>query len=205
MVPEETWEFLQPVCMCSVDLEKAFDHVGDSCGGCSGSKGVTDCCIQAISPLYTWSHSLVCISSSKSNSRIVRFGLHQGFHRILLRLSRIRPLHFADDMALFASSGHDPSTLTRLVHIRVWSSWDDYQHVQVPDHGSQSEKSGVPSLGGGCCRPLPRSSYPHMLWLTPVVAFDLGLWSLGDQRSKPPKSRTSPKHDNLFLLLLTFS
>ena len=37
---EGAWEFAQPVQMCFVDLEKAFDRVlGESCGGFSGSTG----------------------------------------------------------------------------------------------------------------------------------------------------------------------
>lgn len=53
----------------------------------------------------------------------------------LWRLSRIRSSRFVDEMPLLAPSGHDPSTLTRMLHIRGWSSWDENEDIQDPDHG----------------------------------------------------------------------
>uniref|UniRef100_A0A674MBB2 Reverse transcriptase domain-containing protein n=1 Tax=Takifugu rubripes TaxID=31033 RepID=A0A674MBB2_TAKRU len=126
---EGAWEFAQPVHMCFVDLEKAFDSVprGVLCGVLR-VYGVSGPLIWAIRSLYDRCQSLVRITGSKSNSFPVRVGLRQGcplspilFIIFMDRISRcshgaegvqfgdlrIGSLLFADDVVLLASSARD--------------------------------------------------------------------------------------------------
>ncbi|TWW74447.1 R2DM Retrovirus-related Pol polyprotein from type II retrotransposable element [Takifugu flavidus] len=126
---EGAWEFAQPVHMCFVDLEKAFDSVprGVLCGVLR-VYGVSGPLIWAIRSLYDRCQSLVRIAGSKSNSFPVRVGLRQGcplspilFIIFMDRISRcshgaegvqfgdlrIGSLVFADDVVLLASSARD--------------------------------------------------------------------------------------------------
>ncbi|KAI3353930.1 hypothetical protein L3Q82_005131 [Scortum barcoo] len=102
-VLEGLWEFAQPVHMCFVDLEKAFDRVPRGIlWGCSmrvwGSGAFL---LRAVRSLYDRSRSLVRIAGrflgvARGNPEGVRFGNH-----------RISSLLFADDVVLMASSGQD--------------------------------------------------------------------------------------------------
>lgn len=126
---EGAWEFAQPVHMCFVDLEKAFDRVPRGIlWGVLREYGVSDSLIRAVRSLYDRCRSLVRIAGSKSNSFPVRVGLRQGcplspilFITFMDRISRrslgvegvrfgdlrIKSLLFADDVVLLASSGRD--------------------------------------------------------------------------------------------------
>ncbi|KAI3375494.1 hypothetical protein L3Q82_003824 [Scortum barcoo] len=129
-VLEGLWEFAQPVHMCFVDLEKAFDRVPHVvfCGECSREYGVRGPLLRAVRSLYDRSRSLVCIAGSKSDLFPVHVGLRQGcplspvlFIIFMDRISRrsqgpegvrfgnhrISSLLFADDVVLMASSGQD--------------------------------------------------------------------------------------------------
>ncbi|XP_061541984.1 ankyrin repeat domain-containing protein 13D isoform X7 [Phycodurus eques] len=128
-VLEGAWEFAQPVYMCFVDLEKAFDRVPRGVLWRVLRKyGVSYPLIRAIRSLYDRSQSLVRISGSKSDSFPVRVGLCQGcplspilFITFMDRISRrsrgekgvrfgglgIASLLFADDVVLLASSNRD--------------------------------------------------------------------------------------------------
>ncbi|TKS65269.1 putative 149 kDa protein ORF 2 [Collichthys lucidus] len=76
-VLEGAWEFAQPVYMCFVDLEKAFDRVPlGVLWGVLREYGVPDPLIRAIQSLY--SRSLVRISGSKSDLFPVGVGFRQG-------------------------------------------------------------------------------------------------------------------------------
>ncbi|KAI3371640.1 hypothetical protein L3Q82_023595, partial [Scortum barcoo] len=128
-VLEGLWEFAQPVHMCFVDLEKAFDRVPRGIlwgaprvwGPGAFAKG----CYRS---LYDRSRSLVRIAGSKSDLFPVHVGLRQGcplspvlFIIFMDRISRrsqgpegvrfgnhrISSLLFADDVVLMASSGQD--------------------------------------------------------------------------------------------------
>ena len=114
----------QPVHMCFVDLEKAFDRV---------PRGILwgvlrESLIRAVRSLYDWCQSLVRISGNKSDLFPVRVGLRQGcplspilFIIFMDRISRrsqgvegvrfgdlrIGSLLFADDVVLLASSDRD--------------------------------------------------------------------------------------------------
>ncbi|KAK3564684.1 hypothetical protein QTP86_024812, partial [Hemibagrus guttatus] len=113
-VLEGSWEFAQPVHMCFVDLEKAFDRVPHG--------------ILAVWSLYNRSRSLVRIASCKSDLFPVHVGLRQGcplspvlFIVFMDRISRrsqglegvrfgdhrISSLIFADDVVLLAPSSLD--------------------------------------------------------------------------------------------------
>ncbi|KAI3372975.1 hypothetical protein L3Q82_023414 [Scortum barcoo] len=92
--------FAQPVHMCFVDLEKAFDRVprGILWGECSAVYGVRGPLLRAVRSLYDRSRSLDshCRQCSQGPEG-VRFGNH-----------RISYLLFADDdVVLLASSGQD--------------------------------------------------------------------------------------------------
>uniref|UniRef100_A0A8C6LI62 Reverse transcriptase domain-containing protein n=1 Tax=Nothobranchius furzeri TaxID=105023 RepID=A0A8C6LI62_NOTFU len=123
---EGVWEFAQPVYMCFVDLEKAFDRVPRGAPwGVLRVYGVPGPLIQGVRSLYDRCQNLVCIAGSKLGSFPVRVGLRQGCPLSLIlfmdRISRrsqgvegirfggqrIRYLLFADDVVLLASSERD--------------------------------------------------------------------------------------------------
>uniref|UniRef100_A0A3B5Q8Y2 Reverse transcriptase domain-containing protein n=1 Tax=Xiphophorus maculatus TaxID=8083 RepID=A0A3B5Q8Y2_XIPMA len=128
-VLEGAWEFAQPVYMCFVDLEKAFDRVPrGALWGVLREYGVPGPLIRAVRSLYDRCQSLVRIAGSKSGSFPVRVGLRQGcplspilFITFMDRISRrsqgvegvrfgglrISSLLFADDVVLLASSDRD--------------------------------------------------------------------------------------------------
>ncbi|KAI3353915.1 hypothetical protein L3Q82_005120 [Scortum barcoo] len=128
-VLEGLWEFAQPVHMCFVDLEKAFDRVPRGIlWGVLREYGVRGPLLRAVRSLYDRSRSLVRIAGSKSDLFPVHVGLRQGcplspvlFIIFMDRISRrsqgpegvrfgnhrISSLLFADDVVLMASSGQD--------------------------------------------------------------------------------------------------
>ncbi|KAJ0019143.1 hypothetical protein NQD34_006712 [Periophthalmus magnuspinnatus] len=126
---ESSWEFAQPVHMCFVDLEKAFDRVPHSVlfVVALGVRG-PGLFAKAVRSLYDRSRSCVRIASSKSDLFPVHVGLRQGcplspvlFIIFMDRISRrsqgpegvwfgnhrILSLLFADDVVLMASSSQD--------------------------------------------------------------------------------------------------
>uniref|UniRef100_A0A8C6P1M8 Reverse transcriptase domain-containing protein n=1 Tax=Nothobranchius furzeri TaxID=105023 RepID=A0A8C6P1M8_NOTFU len=126
---EGEWEFAQPVYMCFVDLEKAFDRFPRrALWGVLQEYGVPGHLIWVVRSLYDRCQSLVRIAGSKSGSLPVRVGLRQGyplspilFITFMDRISRrsqgvegihfgglrIRSLLFADDVVLLTSSERD--------------------------------------------------------------------------------------------------
>ncbi|KAI3354588.1 hypothetical protein L3Q82_019093 [Scortum barcoo] len=100
-VLEGLWEFAQPVHMCFVDLEKAFDRVPRGIlWGVLREYGVRGPLLRAVRSLYDRSRSLVRIAGRflgvARGRRESRFGNH-----------RISSLLFADDVVLLASSSQD--------------------------------------------------------------------------------------------------
>ncbi|KAK7913335.1 hypothetical protein WMY93_013546 [Mugilogobius chulae] len=95
-----SWEFAQPVHMCFVDLEKAFDRsLVVSCGECSESMGSGP--FAQGSPVPVQPEQELCshcrqISRRSQGPEEVRFGDH-----------RISSLLFADDVVLMAPSNQD--------------------------------------------------------------------------------------------------
>uniref|UniRef100_A0A8C9VLN8 Reverse transcriptase domain-containing protein n=1 Tax=Scleropages formosus TaxID=113540 RepID=A0A8C9VLN8_SCLFO len=128
-VLEGSWEFAQPVHMCFVDLEKAFDRGPRGIlWGVLCDYGVWGSLLRAVRSLYEQSRSLVRIAGSKSDLFPVHVGLRQGcplspilFIIFMDRISRrsqgtegvcfggreISSLLFADDVVLLASSSQD--------------------------------------------------------------------------------------------------
>ncbi|KAK7906634.1 hypothetical protein WMY93_015246 [Mugilogobius chulae] len=128
-VLEGSWEFAQPVHMCFVDLEKAFDRVPRGVlWGVLREYGVRGPLLRAVRSLYDRSRSCVRIAGSKSDLFPVHVGLRQGcplspvlFIVFMDRISRrsqgpegvqfgdhrISSLLFADDVVLMASSNQD--------------------------------------------------------------------------------------------------
>ncbi|MEJ4486828.1 reverse transcriptase family protein [Enterococcus faecium] len=128
-VLEGSWEFAQPVHMCFVDLEKAFDCVPRGIlWEVLREYGVGGPLLGAVRSLYNRSRSLVRIAGSKSDLFPVHVGLRQGcplspvlfiifMDRISRRSrgpegvrfgsSRISSLLFADDVVLLAPSSQD--------------------------------------------------------------------------------------------------
>ncbi|KAK3549179.1 hypothetical protein QTP70_033971 [Hemibagrus guttatus] len=128
-VLEGSWEFAQPVHMCFVDLEKAFDRVPRGIlWEVLWEYGVGGPLLRAVRSLYNWSRSLVRIASCRSDLFPVHVGLRQGcplspvlFIVFMDRISRrsqglegvqfgnhrISSLIFADDVVLLASSSLD--------------------------------------------------------------------------------------------------
>ncbi|KAI3373889.1 hypothetical protein L3Q82_022458 [Scortum barcoo] len=78
-VLEGLWEFAQPVHMCFVDLEKAFDRVPRGIlWGVLREYGVRGPLLRAVRSLYDRSRSLVRIAGSKSDLFPVHVGLQAG-------------------------------------------------------------------------------------------------------------------------------
>ncbi|KAK3524458.1 hypothetical protein QTP70_029309 [Hemibagrus guttatus] len=128
-VLEGSWEFAQPVHMCFVNLEKAFDRVPRGIlWEVLWEYGVRGPLLRAVWSLYNRSRSLVRIASCKSDLFLVYVGLRQGcplspvlFIVFMDRISRrsqglegvrfgdhrISSLIFADDVVLLAPSSLD--------------------------------------------------------------------------------------------------
>ncbi|KAI3370906.1 hypothetical protein L3Q82_007415 [Scortum barcoo] len=146
-VLEGLWEFAQPVHMCFVDLEKAFDRVPRGIlWGVLREYGVRGPLLRAVRSLYDWSRSLVCIAGSKSDLFPVHVGLlaglpfvtgpvHESLWTGFLGIARGRResglgttgfhlCSFADDVVLLASSGQDLQHVLEQVCSRVLSGWN---------------------------------------------------------------------------------
>ncbi|KAK3520189.1 hypothetical protein QTP70_017925 [Hemibagrus guttatus] len=128
-VLEGSWEFAQPVHMCFVDLEKAFDCVPHGIlWEVLWEYGVRGLLLRAVWSLYNQSRSLVRIASCKTDLFPVHVRLRQGcplspvlFIVFMDRISRrsqglegvrfgdhrISSLIFADDVVLLAPSSLD--------------------------------------------------------------------------------------------------
>ncbi|KAK3542555.1 hypothetical protein QTP86_029613, partial [Hemibagrus guttatus] len=128
-VLEGSFEFAQPVHMCFMDLEKAFDRVPRGIlWEVLWEYGVRGPLLRAVRSLYNQSRSLVRIASCKSDLFPVHVGLRQGcllspflFIVFMDRISRnsqglegvwfgdhrISSLIFADDVVLLAPSSLD--------------------------------------------------------------------------------------------------
>ncbi|KAK3523554.1 hypothetical protein QTP70_002457 [Hemibagrus guttatus] len=128
-VLEGSWEFAQPVHMCFVDMEKAFDRVPRGIlWEVPWEYGVRGPLLRAVQSLYNRSRSLVRIASCKSDLFPVHVGLQQscplspvlfivfmdrtykrsqGLERLRFGDHRISSLIFADDVVLLAPSSLD--------------------------------------------------------------------------------------------------
>ncbi len=126
---EGSWEFAQPIHMCFVDLEKAFDCIPRGIlWRVLREYGVRGPLLRAVRSLFDRSRSLVRIAGSKSDLFPVHVGLRQGcplspvlFIIFMDRISRrsqgpegvgfgehtISSLLFADDVVVLATSDQD--------------------------------------------------------------------------------------------------
>ncbi|TWW52971.1 hypothetical protein D4764_0013940, partial [Takifugu flavidus] len=117
---EGAWEFAQPVHMCFVDLEKAFDCVPRGVlWGVLQEYGVSGPLIRAVRSLYNRCQSLVRIAGSKSNS-----------FPMMWSCWRHRPV-----TSNYHWIGSPPHVKRR----------DENQHLQIRGRGSRPEK-GVECL-----------------------------------------------------------
>ncbi|TWW60624.1 R2 Retrovirus-related Pol polyprotein from type I retrotransposable element [Takifugu flavidus] len=112
---EGAWEFAQPVHMCFVDLEKAFDRVPRGVlWGVLREYGVSGPLIRAVRSLYDRCQSLVRIAGRLPLSPILFIifmdrisRCSHGVEGVRLGDLRIGSLLFADDVVLLASSARD--------------------------------------------------------------------------------------------------
>ena len=144
-VLEGSWEFAQPVHMCFVDLEKAFDRVPRGIlWEVLREYGVGGPLLRAVRSLYERSRSLVRIAGSKSDLFPVHVGLRQGcplspvlFIIFMDRISRRsqgpegvwfrEPLDFISafrrQCCLVGSFEPGPPACPGAVYSQVWSPW----------------------------------------------------------------------------------
>ncbi|KAI3358019.1 hypothetical protein L3Q82_003043 [Scortum barcoo] len=115
---EGLWEFAQPVHMCFVDLEKAFDRVPRGIlWGVLHEYGVRGPLLRAVRSLYDRSRSLVRIAG---NDVVLLASSSQDLQHVLLE-------RFAAEC--------------EAAGMRI------NQHLQIRGHGTRPEKGGVPSPG----------------------------------------------------------
>ncbi|KAI3364655.1 hypothetical protein L3Q82_011436 [Scortum barcoo] len=125
-VLEGLWEFAQPVHMCFVDLEKAFDRVprGILCGSAPRVWGPGAFAKGCSVSLYDWSRSLVRIAG--------RFlGVARGRRESGFGNHRISSLLFADDVVLLASSSQDLQHVLERVGGEVLPQVEEFKYLGV--------------------------------------------------------------------------
>ncbi|KAI3369286.1 hypothetical protein L3Q82_007539 [Scortum barcoo] len=166
---EGLWEFAQPVHMCFVDLEKAFDRVPRGIlWGVLREYGVRGPLLRAVRSLYDRSRSLVRIAGSKSDLFPVHVGLRQGcplspvlFIIFMDRISRrsqgpegvrfgnhrISSLLFADDVVLLASSSQDLQHVLERFAAECEAAGMRISTSKSEAMVTRPEKGGVPSPG----------------------------------------------------------
>ncbi|KAI3364051.1 hypothetical protein L3Q82_010881 [Scortum barcoo] len=139
---EGLWEFAQPVHMCFVDLEKAFDRVPRGIlWGVLREYGVRGPLLRAVRSLYDRSRSLVRIAGRflgvARGRRESRFGNH-----------RISSLLFADDVVLLASSSQDLQHVLERFAAECEAAGMRISTSKSEAMVTRPEKGGVPSPGG---------------------------------------------------------
>ncbi|KAI3375230.1 hypothetical protein L3Q82_021733, partial [Scortum barcoo] len=133
-VLEGLWEFAQPVHMCFVDLEKAFDRVPRGIlwgvlhavwGPGAFAKG----CSVSVRPEQELGSHCRQISRRSQGPEGVRFGNH-----------RISSLLFADDVVLMASSGQDLQHVLERFAAECEAAGMRISTSKLRGHGSRPEK-----------------------------------------------------------------
>ncbi|KAI3367284.1 hypothetical protein L3Q82_008336 [Scortum barcoo] len=143
---EGLWEFAQPVHMCFVDLEKAFDRVprGILWGVLRDVWGPGAFAIRAVRSLYDHgaeqelgSHCRQISRKRSQGPEGVRFGNH-----------RISSLLFADDVVLLASSSQDLQHVLERFAAECEAAGMRISTSKSEAMVTRPEKGGVPSPGG---------------------------------------------------------
>ncbi|KAI3377230.1 hypothetical protein L3Q82_009142 [Scortum barcoo] len=173
-VLEGLWEFAQPVHMCFVDLEKAFDRVPRGIlWGVLREYGVRGPLLRAVRSLYDRSRSLAWFALPAVSQTCSQYMLDSGraalCHRVLFiifmdRISRrsqgpegvrfgnhrISSLLFADDVVLLASSSQDlQHVLERFAaECEAAGMRISTSKSSVQGHGTRPEKGGRCALSG---------------------------------------------------------
>uniref|UniRef100_A0AAY5KH73 Reverse transcriptase domain-containing protein n=1 Tax=Esox lucius TaxID=8010 RepID=A0AAY5KH73_ESOLU len=130
-VLEGSWEFAQPIHMCFVDLEKAFDCVPRGImWRVHWEYGVLGPLLRAVRSLYNRSRSLVRIAGSKSDLFPVHVGLRQG--------CPLSPVLFVIFMDRISRRNREGSAEVAWASFSDASGTPSWEGVPVPSHREET-------------------------------------------------------------------
>ncbi|KAK3541273.1 hypothetical protein QTP86_019410, partial [Hemibagrus guttatus] len=180
-VIEDTWEFAQPVHMCFVDLEKAFDHVPHGIlWEVLWEYGVHGPLLRAVRSLYNRSRSLVRIASSECEAAGMRVSTSKSEAMLLDQKKVACTLQVGGELlpqveefkylgVLFTSEGRMDHEIDRRIGAVAAVMQSMYRSALVKKELSQKAKLSIyQSIY------VPTLTYGHELWvMTERVALTL--------------------------------
>ncbi|KAK3573193.1 hypothetical protein QTP86_015101 [Hemibagrus guttatus] len=193
-VLEGLWEFVQPVHMCFVDLEKAFDRVPRGIlWEVLWEYGVRGPLLRAVRSLYNRSRSLVCIASSEFEAAGMRVSTSKSEAMVLDRkkvactlqvggevLSQVEEFKYLG--VLFTSEGRMDREIDRRIGAAAAVMRPMYRSVVVKKELSRKAKLSIyQSIY------VPTLTYGHELWvMTERGAVEVARASVSDASGTSP-------------------